>query len=53
MGGAGTPRDVCIVGAARTPCGGLLGSLASIKAPALAGIAIRGKRSLARGRDPQ
>lgn len=34
------PRDVCIVGAARTPMGGLLGSLSSLSATKLGSIAI-------------
>jgi len=41
------PRDVCIVGVARTPMGGLSGSLSSIPATKLGSIAIEGalKRS--------
>lgn len=34
------PRDVCLVGAARTPMGGLLGSLSSLSATKLGSIAI-------------
>nr|WNX96111.1 Acetyl- CoA C- acetyl transferase [Ayapana triplinervis] len=34
------PRDVCIVGAARTPLGGFLGSLSSLPATKLGSIAI-------------
>ncbi|XP_075486870.1 acetyl-CoA acetyltransferase 2-like isoform X1 [Primulina tabacum] len=34
------PRDVCIVGVARTPMGGLLGSLSSLPATKLGSIAI-------------
>ncbi|XP_072965015.1 acetyl-CoA acetyltransferase 2-like isoform X1 [Typha angustifolia] len=34
------PRDVCIVGVARTPVGGLLGSLSSLSATKLGSIAI-------------
>lgn len=34
------PRDVCIVGVARTPMGGLLGSLSSLSATKLGSIAI-------------
>ncbi|GER49591.1 acetyl-CoA acetyltransferase [Striga asiatica] len=34
------PRDVCIVGVARTPMGGLLGSLSSLAATKLGSIAI-------------
>ncbi|WJZ96052.1 hypothetical protein VitviT2T_014776 [Vitis vinifera] len=36
------PRDVCIVGVARTPMGGFLGSLSSLSATKLGSIAIRG-----------
>lgn len=36
------PRDVCIVGTARTACGSLQGKLSSVKATDLAAIAIRG-----------
>ncbi|KAL3521806.1 hypothetical protein ACH5RR_014640 [Cinchona calisaya] len=35
------PRDVCIVGVARTPIGGLLGSLSSLSATNLGSIAIQ------------
>ncbi|KAL5574825.1 hypothetical protein UlMin_016524 [Ulmus minor] len=35
------PRDVCIVGVARTPIGGFLGSLSSFSATQLGSIAIR------------
>lgn len=35
------PRDVCIVGVARTPMGGLLGSISSLSATKLGSIAIR------------
>lgn len=35
------PRDVCIVGVARTPMGGLLGSLSSLPATKLGSIAIQ------------
>ncbi|GMH14486.1 hypothetical protein Nepgr_016327 [Nepenthes gracilis] len=35
-----SPRDVCIVGVARTPMGGLLGSLSSLSAIKLGSIAI-------------
>ncbi|RVW87175.1 putative acetyl-CoA acetyltransferase, cytosolic 2 [Vitis vinifera] len=35
------PRDVCIVGVARTPMGGFLGSLSSLSATKLGSIAIR------------
>jgi acetyl-CoA C-acetyltransferase len=35
------PRDVCIVGIARTPIGGLLGSLSSVPATKLGSIAIQ------------
>ncbi|KZV57377.1 acetyl Co-A acetyltransferase-like family protein [Dorcoceras hygrometricum] len=35
------PRDVCIVGIARTPVGGLLGSLSSLPATKLGSIAIK------------
>ncbi|KAI4303568.1 hypothetical protein MLD38_039179 [Melastoma candidum] len=35
------PRDVCIVGVARTPVGGLLGSLSSFSATQLGSIAIK------------
>ncbi|XP_057961245.1 acetyl-CoA acetyltransferase 2-like isoform X2 [Malania oleifera] len=34
------PRDICIVGAARTPMGGFLGSLSSLSATRLGSIAI-------------
>ncbi|KAK9267998.1 hypothetical protein L1049_010436 [Liquidambar formosana] len=34
------PRDVCIVGVARTPLGGFLGSLSTLSAPKLGSIAI-------------
>ncbi|XP_074320130.1 acetyl-CoA acetyltransferase 1-like isoform X2 [Silene latifolia] len=34
------PRDVCIVGVARTPMGGLLGSLSSLSATKLGSVAI-------------
>jgi len=36
------PRDVCIVGVARTPIGALLGSLSSLPATKLGSIAIQG-----------
>lgn len=36
------PRDVCIVGVARTPMGGLLGTLSSLSATQLGSIAIKG-----------
>ncbi|PHU11461.1 hypothetical protein BC332_18391 [Capsicum chinense] len=36
------PRDVCIVGLARTPMGGFLGSLSSLPATKLGSIAIEG-----------
>ncbi|PWA45441.1 Thiolase [Artemisia annua] len=36
------PRDVCIVGVARTPLGGFLGSLSSLPATKLGSIAIEG-----------
>lgn len=36
-----SPRDVVIVGAARTPIGAFLGSLASVPAPRLGAVAIR------------
>ncbi|XP_031091423.1 acetyl-CoA acetyltransferase, cytosolic 1-like [Ipomoea triloba] len=36
------PRDVCIVGVARTPMGGFLGSLSSLSATKLGSIAIKG-----------
>ncbi|MQL71899.1 hypothetical protein Taro_004214 [Colocasia esculenta] len=36
------PRDVCIVGIARTPMGGFLGSLSSLSATKLGSIAIEG-----------
>ncbi|KAG9153401.1 hypothetical protein Leryth_025530 [Lithospermum erythrorhizon] len=36
------PRDVCIVGVARTPMGGFLGSLSSLPATKLGSIAIQG-----------
>ncbi|KAJ0242710.1 acetyl-CoA acetyltransferase [Hirschfeldia incana] len=36
------PRDVCIVGVARTPMGDFLGSLSSLTAPRLGSIAIEG-----------
>ncbi|RAL37903.1 hypothetical protein DM860_000597 [Cuscuta australis] len=35
------PRDVCIVGVARTPMGGLLGSISSLSATKLGSIAIK------------
>lgn len=35
------PADVCIVGVARTPMGGLLGSLSSLSATQLGSIAIK------------
>ncbi|KAJ6408612.1 hypothetical protein OIU84_011860 [Salix udensis] len=35
------PRDVCIVGVARTPMGGFLGSLSSFSATELGSIAIQ------------
>ncbi|KAL3519257.1 hypothetical protein ACH5RR_017406 [Cinchona calisaya] len=35
------PRDVCIVGVARTPMGGLLGSLSSLSATKLGSLAIQ------------
>ncbi|XP_074591013.1 acetyl-CoA acetyltransferase 2-like [Curcuma longa] len=35
------PRDVCIVGAARTPMGGFLGALSSLSATQLGSIAIK------------
>ena len=40
------PRDVCIVGVARTPIGALLGSLSSLPATKLGSIAIQGTRRL-------
>nr|QEY10152.1 acetyl-CoA acetyltransferase [Scutellaria barbata] len=39
-GGSIKPRDVCIVGVARTPMGGFLGSLSSLSATKLGSIAI-------------
>uniref|UniRef100_A0A2P2MCI0 Thiolase N-terminal domain-containing protein n=1 Tax=Rhizophora mucronata TaxID=61149 RepID=A0A2P2MCI0_RHIMU len=36
------PRDVCIVGVARTPMGGFLGTLSSLSAIKLGSIAIEG-----------
>ncbi|XP_057526952.1 acetyl-CoA acetyltransferase 2 [Amaranthus tricolor] len=36
------PKDVCIVGAARTPMGGFLGTLSSLAATKLGSIAIQG-----------
>ncbi|XP_057527233.1 acetyl-CoA acetyltransferase 2-like [Amaranthus tricolor] len=36
------PKDVCIVGAARTPMGGFLGALSSLAATKLGSIAIQG-----------
>lgn len=36
------PRDVCIVGVARTPCGLLQGKLSSVHVTDLAATAIRG-----------
>ncbi|KAH0669915.1 hypothetical protein AABB24_009630 [Solanum stoloniferum] len=36
------PRDVCVVGVARTPMGGFLGSLSSVSATKLGSIAIAG-----------
>lgn len=41
VGGADGPRDVCVVGAARTPVGSLLGKLSTVKVTDLAGVAIR------------
>ncbi|CAL1386076.1 unnamed protein product [Linum trigynum] len=35
------PRDVCIVGVARTPMGGFLGTLSSLSATQLGSVAIR------------
>lgn len=35
--------DVCIVGVARTPMGGFLGSLSSLSATELGSVAIRGE----------
>lgn len=37
------PRDVCIVGVARTPIGALLGSLSSLPATKLGSVAIQSK----------
>jgi acetyl-CoA C-acetyltransferase len=37
-----SPKDVCIVGAARTPLGSFNGSLGSVSAPELGAVAIRG-----------
>lgn len=42
------PRDACIVGVARTPMGGLLGTLSSIPATKLGSIAIKGALEMAR-----
>jgi acetyl-CoA C-acetyltransferase len=36
------PRDVCVVGVARTPIGALLGSLSSLPATKLGSVAIQG-----------
>jgi hypothetical protein len=41
VGAGDGPRDVCVVGVARTPVGSLLGRLATVKATNLAGAAIR------------
>ncbi|CAN1336566.1 Probable acetyl-CoA acetyltransferase, cytosolic 2 [Linum perenne] len=41
------PRDVCIVGVARTPMGGFLGTLSSLSATQLGSIAIRGALQMA------
>lgn len=38
--------DVCIVGVARTPMGGFLGTLSSIPATKLGSIAIEGEKKL-------
>jgi len=38
--------DVCIVGVARTPIGGLLGTLSSLSATELGSIAIKSKSLL-------
>lgn len=42
------PRDVCIVGVARTPMGGLLGTLSSVSATKLGSIAIKGALNMAK-----
>lgn len=42
------PRDVCIVGTARTACGSLQGKLSSVKVTDLAASAIRGASARAR-----
>ncbi|KAK4778867.1 hypothetical protein SAY86_006395 [Trapa natans] len=39
------PRDVCIVGVARTPMGGFLGTLSSLSATKLGSIAIEDNAS--------
>jgi acetyl-CoA C-acetyltransferase len=39
------PRDVCVVGVARTPIGALLGSLSSLPATKLGSVAIQGNIS--------
>lgn len=40
-----SPRDVCVVAAARTPLGSFLGALSGVRAPELAGVAIKGASS--------
>lgn len=47
MGGRMAADDIVIVGAARTPMGGLLGSLAGLSAPQLGAVAIEGALSRA------
>ncbi|CAN0890949.1 Probable acetyl-CoA acetyltransferase, cytosolic 2 [Linum grandiflorum] len=42
------PRDVCIVGVARTPMGGFLGTLSSLSATQLGSIAIQGALQMAK-----
>lgn len=42
------PRDVCIVGVARTPMGGLLGTLSSVSATKLGSLAIQGALKMAK-----
>ncbi|VAH24847.1 unnamed protein product [Triticum turgidum subsp. durum] len=40
------PRDVCVVGVARTPMGGFLGALSSLSATKLGSVAIEGEISI-------
>lgn len=53
MGKIMTNRQVYVLGAARTPMGGLLGALSGMAAPALGGVAIGAALARAGGADPQ